>query len=149
MADGAVLTPQNSRFLFNLIPMAFGRAPGSYFTFAYNRADRVTYSVGVDGTGYYVTTGDLSATMTLSVLPNSPENDILAAAYVLQMNAPDGLRFPLFVQRGLAIYTGTGLIAGEPPLEYSDGATVNAWKIVSTRMVGKQGGMPLAPLAPP
>jgi hypothetical protein len=148
MANSATLTPENSRVLFNGIPMAFGRAPGTYATFAPVVAERTTMSVGVDGPGYYTRTGNRAYTLRLVVLPTSEENDILAAALILQEAAPNGLVWPLVVMRGLATYVGTCVIAGEPPLVYSDGPVTNEWLLNSVRMVGKQGGMPASPLGP-
>ena len=146
MADGAVYNPQTDLFIFNAVPMLQGRASGTYFTFAYDQPDQYTATAGVDGMGYYRGHNNLAATMTLVVLPNSEDNDVLMAALTAQRNAPLGLRWPIVVQQGLSLKTGFGVVAGEPPLEYSDTAITRSWKIVSTRMIGVVAGQPAAPI---
>lgn len=147
MADSATLTPENSRLIVNGVPMAFGRASGTYATFAYDSA-RYQAVAGVDGTGYYVRTNIRKATTTLVVLPTSEENGLLAGWLAAQDLAPNGFTWPLIVQRGTMIYTGVCVIEGDAPVEYSDGPGTNTWRFLSTRMIGKQGGMPATPLGP-
>lgn len=145
--DGATLGHAQSLFLFNALPMLQGAAAGTYFTHAYDNPDRVKKLMGVGGLGYYVTTGDLSATMTMVVLPNSEENDILNAALVASQAAPNGLRYPYLCKQGLTIYSGFCRVAGEPPLEYSDVGVTRSWKLITTRSVGKMGGALATPIA--
>lgn len=146
MADGAVYGPKTNLFLFNALPLFAGRAQGTYFTFNYDNPVQWVATAGVDGQGYYTTHGNRAATMTLVVVPNSEDNDILAASLLAQNQSPIGLRWPILVQQGLTIYTGFGVVQGDPPLEYSDTAAPVTWTIVSTRMIGKRAGQPAAPV---
>jgi len=146
MADGAVYNPETDLFLINSVPLLVGRASGTYFTFAYDVPDRYTAESGVDGAGYYRKTKNKKATMTVVVLPNSEDNDILMALLLAQDQSPTGFRWSLYVQQGGSIYTGFGMVAGEPPLEYSDSPLTRTWKVVSTKMIGKIAGQVAAPI---
>lgn len=146
MADGAVYGPKSNIFQIGGIPLLVGRGSGTYFTFNYKNPVKWVAETGVDGQGYYVTHNNLSAIMTLVTIPNSEDNDIVSAALFAQDASPIGLRYPLYIQQGLTIYTGTGVVQGHPPLEFSDAATPVTWTFESTRMVGRRRGLPAAPI---
>lgn len=146
MADGAVYNPQTDIITIAAVPLLSGRASGTYFTFAYDVEDRYTATGGVDGQGYYRRQDNLAATMTVVVMPNSEDNDILQGLLLAQLQSPAGLRWPVFVQQGISTYSGFGMVAGQPNLEYSDAPLTRSWKIISTRMVGILGGQPAAPV---
>ena len=147
MADGAIFDHATNLFVFNGVPLLQGRAPGTYFTFAYKRARAVAIN-GVDAAGYYATNDDRSATMSLVCLPNSDDNTILGTAFALWESSPVKYVFPVTIKYGLSVYTGNCLITVTPPVEMSDAATTVTWGFESTRMVGVRLGASAAPLAP-
>lgn len=146
MSSGATYTEINQNLVINGVPMTFSRAEGTFCTMSWRRPERTAMFVGVDGAGMYVRSRDQSAVITLVVLANGVENDILDGLLKAQEAAPNGLLYPIMVQQGLTLYAGLGVIAGPPPVGMSDAAMTNTWTFNAINMAGKTGSLPASPL---
>lgn len=146
MATGAAYTQQNQNLVIAGAPMSFGRAPGTWCDMQWVDPDEIKMFMGPSGLGMFVRSDNRAAIVTLTILVNAPENDILNALYIAADQAPNGLRYPVMVQQGLTLYTGLGMIMGRPAVSMTDAAMTNTWRFACTSMVGTTGSLPGAPL---
>ena len=137
MSDGAIFHPETSILTVNNAPIR-GRIGGEFLSWT-ESTPWVTMFGGVDGVGYYVLTENRGAEITVRLQPNAVENDLLYGFLLATVAAK--AQVPIMLKEGRTILTGLGMIAGRPPITFSDGQRSREWRIMSTFMAGTVGGV--------
>lgn len=134
MSDGAKQSAKQ-RHVFIGNHKVVGRAKGTSVSVV--KPDRVTVEVGVDGEGVYNDNGDDSATITLSLMPNSDTNDVLSALHTSGLAVPVSL---VETNGRTAGGCAHALVVKQADVTWSDGGDVRQWTIVTTNWQGLVGG---------
>ena len=150
MSDGATVDHKALDFIFGPYNFKNGRAKGQYLQVVYN-TEQFVENVGIDGEGFWVPVGDLSARITTSFQQSADANDILSALFIADLAAPGGLLLPLIIREsnGRTRYAATrARIVKMADGVWSDGGEVRTWTFSATRLNGFVGGVGATPLNP-
>lgn len=122
-----------------------GFASDDSFNAAYD-APRFSKIVGVLGLGAFAKSHDKSGTVTLTLMANSTDNDVLNTLQKADELASGGVLYPLAALDG----NGRSLVAGNvritTPPTFSNTAQTKTWVMQSTKLIISHGGMTETPV---
>jgi hypothetical protein len=121
-----------------------GFAPGSFVSVSL-RTDSDTLTVGADGLAAFNRNLDNSATVTITLMPNSVSNDVLTGFWQAQLA---GVVHPFAMQdrSGRTVAAGAACrIAKLPDVSYGTEVEPRAWTIIVSNLNLYVGGSPAAP----
>lgn len=125
-----------------------GMQQGEGFSTSYDN-DHFEKVVGVRGLGAWQKKFDLSATMTLSLLATSDDNDIMSVFADADFFTTGGFMFPgaLIQSNGrLRVAWAAGRIMKKPDISLSDGVDVRVWVMGTTKLISFIGGQTSTPV---
>lgn len=148
MSDGAIISNLTRVAIVGSHPVV-ERAKGTWCSVDYN-ADIGSVDMGLDGTGTFRLTPDLSAIVTLTIQAQSQSSDYLSAWVAQLLNGALVLK-PL----RLKDVTGTTIASASrcmpvriPSIQWTDGVETRAWALVTTKLTTHLGGLLPAVVTP-
>lgn len=149
MASGATIDFKSMHVQYGPYAVSKGRAKGDWLNIAYNN-EQFVENVGIDGEGFWVAVGDLSARATLSLQQSADLNDVFSALFLADLAAPGGLVLPFIAKEknGRSTYKGLGRIVKFADGVWSDGGSVRTWTLSFIRLAGFVGGVGATPNNP-
>jgi hypothetical protein len=123
-----------------------GFAAGTFIALTM-RTDSDALTVGADGLSAYARSLDRSATITVTLMPNSASNDVLSSFWAAQGT---GVVYPcaLLDRNGRTVGAAPGCrISKQPDVSFADAVETRVWTITCDRWQMFVGGSPEAPTA--
>ena len=148
MSSGAAADPKKRIFTFGA-HVAVQRAKGDYISTSY-RTDQVLVEVGIDGAWLFKIIPDLSAVVTVALMPQSPSNDVFSARMNLLFSGVVSVSPLLVVEaNGTTVQAAArALPVKVADLAWNDGTEVRSWSFITGRLTGKIGGIVPAIVTP-
>lgn len=146
MADQATHDPQ-----LCTISIAGARITGfasqDGFSVSYD-SDRFSKLVGLRGLGAWNKNSSNAATITLQLLGNSEDNDILAAIHLADISTPGGALVPMIVmqQNGRTAATGAVRVMKMPDVSVGAEMSTRTWMLGSLNWTMYIGGQNTTPI---